>query len=1071
MKILKYLAVTLLYIVLFNITATAQYNLKVGEVEHLSITPPKGTVRNSTWQCDEGLTFTDRSEYGAIVKVTKYFSGAAYVHCQYSYEYLGTYDNNWHAGTGTQTYRITCISGNATISKTDLSLNPGQKYKLSCTRDDSYGTPVWESSNEDVATVDQNGNVKAISSGYARITVDPIIAAPLICDVNVKVLPPTSITLSPNPLTITNGGSGMMTAKLLPNGATANLTWKSIDESVATVSSSGEVKGCKAGSTTIKVTTDNGLSASANVIVEKSKVKLSYSANGDGLLVKGAKVKLTTDVDNAMIYYTLDGSTPTRVSTQYTSPITLERSCTLKAIACKEGYLDSDILTQSFSMTSLMATNAYPANEATDVQYFTVPEITFNGNINIGKNFNNVVLEGERKNGNDTLEVKCHIFRNKLIIEPTRNLTRNKYILTIPQGAVMNENGEDNISYTSSFYTKSAFIDNVIPFTDYKSTLFITKNDKSVWGCGYNSLAGILGLNNYADQKKLVQCDFYDLKDVQKAGEYGNILYLQKDGTLLTRGEKYNTSKLFTFMTGVEDIQTSFYHYLALKKDGSLWTWGQNRKDKYNKTQGHLGLETSNKDEYYPLHLMDDVKKMFEDDYNSYIIKKDNSLWSWGRNDYGQIGNGSIDSNNDVLIPTHIMNDVDTIAHFDQHVLVIKKDGTLWGWGQNKCGTIGCGKAENSTDSGNDDLRPTPIKILDNVRQVYTNRNVSYALTNDNKLYTWGWNEYGQIGAGETYKYIYTPTLVLEDVAKVKANSNGFGVLKTDGTVWTTGRNKEGENGDGTYKQYKTFKKVADNVKDFTKDASNLFVLKNDNSLWGCGWNKYGQLGDGTTTRSATLRKITDNVESFFGGSFIYAFKTDGSIWAWGYNENYCLGVEQTPIAVKVPTILQQPTVKIDDIKLSDFTKDMQEGESQTITLDLYPSSGDVKEIYWESEDTKKMSISDKGVITAKSEGIAPFNVKVITANGAAYTLYDHVNISKSSNGINAISEKTANAKVYAGERQIRITPEQKCNIKIYSIGGNLIFNRRINKETTISNLSRGGYIVRINESTIKVAL
>lgn len=468
---------------------------------------------------------------------------------------------------------------------------------------------------------------------------------------------------------------------------------------------------------------------------------------------------------------------------------------------------------------------------------------------------------------------------------------------------------------------------------------------------------------------------------------------------------------------------------------------------------------------------MDGVRKIFEADYNSYIIKKDNSLWSWGRNDYGQIGNGTVDSKNAVLTPTLIMNDVDTIAHFDYHVLAIKKDGTLWGWGQNKCGTIGCGKTDNSTGAGENDLIPTPVKILDNVKQVFTNRNVSCALTKDNKLYTWGWNENGQIGAGETYKYVYTPTLVLEDVAKIEANSNGFGVLKTDGTVWTTGKNSVGQNGDGTYRQYKTFKKVADNVKDFTKNLANLFILKNDNTLWGCGSNTNGQLGDGTTTKNATLRKITDNVESFFGGSLIYAFKKDKSIWAWGYNENYGLGVGQSSIAIKTPTVLQQPAVNITGIKLSDFTKNMNEGESQSVKFGIYPTNGDVKDISWESEDKEKLSISGNGVMTAKKEGLAPFNVKIVTVCGTTYTLYDHVNISKSSNGIETINNKETKARIIAGNRLLKIIPAQESNIKIYSIDGKLIMNKKTDKETVVSNLERGGYIIVINEQKFKIAI
>lgn len=480
----------LVFLLSLTLPANAQYSMKVGYTQYLSITPPKGTVRNSTWQCDEGLTLTDRSEVGAIVKVAHYFSGSAYVHCQYSYEYLGTYDNNWHAGTATQTYRITCVAGSASISKTSIEMTPRSSYKLSCTKSESYGTPTWESSNEDVATVDKNGKVTAQQSGYCKITLDPIVAAPLFCDVTVKTVLPTFVSITPDPLTIDNGTSGNLTAALYPKSATAKLSWTSSNEGIATVSTSGVVTGHKAGNAVITVKTDNGLSATANVTVNKTKVKLSCSATGGSVVTQGTMLSLSADAENARIYYTLNGNTPTKSSSLYTGPIRLNGSCTLKAIACADGYLDSDLLTQEFKVTTLVAESTTPQNGEQNVQYFTVPTIKFNGNIKEGKNLSNVVLEGKLEKGNEVMDVRCYTFRNELIIEPVRNLTRKEYTLTVPQGTVMNENGEENVPISISFSTSETSIDRFTHYSDTNgTTTFAIKNDKSVWGCGLNNLA------------------------------------------------------------------------------------------------------------------------------------------------------------------------------------------------------------------------------------------------------------------------------------------------------------------------------------------------------------------------------------------------------------------------------------------------------------------------------------------------------------------------------------------------------------------------------------------------------
>lgn len=264
---MKRLVVFTLLSLLFQIDLLAQYNIKVGSYEFLSLDPPAGYVRSAIWSFDEGLTLTERSEAGAIVKVTHYFSGAAYVTCDYVYEYLGSYDNRYHAGQGTKTYRIQSIGGTASVSETDLELNPGETHVLKCTRSDNYGTPTWESSDEDVVTIDSKGKITAIATGYARITLDPITAAPCFCDVHVRKIDAKTMDLSPNPLNVVVGKTKSLKPVYTPNGASASITWQSENENIATVTSSGVVKGISEGTTAIIAKTDNGLTAKAIVKV------------------------------------------------------------------------------------------------------------------------------------------------------------------------------------------------------------------------------------------------------------------------------------------------------------------------------------------------------------------------------------------------------------------------------------------------------------------------------------------------------------------------------------------------------------------------------------------------------------------------------------------------------------------------------------------------------------------------------------------------------------------------------------------------------------------------------------
>lgn len=266
-KIKLNLFVFLLLIYPLNILAQYSYNIEVGSYEYLSLDPPAGYVRSATWSVDEGLTLTERSEAGAVVKVSHYFSGAAYVRCSYVYEYLGSYDNNYHAGTGTKTYRITCIGGTAKISETNVALDPGQKITLECIRSRNYGTPEWTSSDENVVTVSSSGKVTAVGSGNATITVDPIIAPLCYCKVSVSKKDPTKIEIVPSQVKVREGKQYKLSYKLLPTGASAKVFWESSNQNIATISSTGMVKAVTPGFTQIVATTENGLSSSATVEV------------------------------------------------------------------------------------------------------------------------------------------------------------------------------------------------------------------------------------------------------------------------------------------------------------------------------------------------------------------------------------------------------------------------------------------------------------------------------------------------------------------------------------------------------------------------------------------------------------------------------------------------------------------------------------------------------------------------------------------------------------------------------------------------------------------------------------
>jgi Alpha-tubulin suppressor and related RCC1 domain-containing proteins len=128
-------------------------------------------------------------------------------------------------------------------------------------------------------------------------------------------------------------------------------------------------------------------------------------------------------------------------------------------------------------------------------------------------------------------------------------------------------------------------------------------------------------------------------------------------------------------------ISTGYLHTCAIDKNDSLWCWGDNKS-------GQLG-DGTNKPSNIPKMIMQDVSQVEMGANHTCAIKKDGSLWCWGDNSFGQIGDGTYTNRN---TPKLIMSDVLQVSAGENHTCAIKKDGSLWCWGRNFEGQVG---AEN----------------------------------------------------------------------------------------------------------------------------------------------------------------------------------------------------------------------------------------------------------------------------------------------------------------------------------------------------------------------------------------
>ena len=265
-----------------------------------------------------------------------------------------------------------------------------------------------------------------------------------------------------------------------------------------------------------------------------------------------------------------------------------------------------------------------------------------------------------------------------------------------------------------------------------------------------------------------------------------------------------------------------------------------------------------------------------------YASRKDGTAWSWGLNDYGQLGDGTVTewSQPHPMTPKQIpgISDVKAVAAGTYTGYALKNDGTVWGWGSNINGSIG---------DGTTTPRSSPVQLagLTGVTSLSVLGENGYALKSDGTVSCWGDNRYGQLGDTQNFHATPEPIPGLSNITSIAAG-NGFVLALSNGKVlmsgYELGRTPGVSYGVKTLQNLPAIRSIA--------AGETAYALATDGSIWAWGQNSSGQLGDGTTTSRTTPKQVSglDNVLSIAASSFStgsgYALRTDGTVWAWGAN-------------------------------------------------------------------------------------------------------------------------------------------------------------------------------------------
>lgn len=478
------------------------------------------------------------------------------------------------------------------------------------------------------------------------------------------------------------------------------------------------------------------------------------------------------------------------------------------------------------------------------------------------------------------------------------------------------------------------------------------RTDRTIWSWGKNT-SGQLGLGNTTNRSVPIQIG----SDTWTAISCGtnHVLGIKSNGTLwawgangdgrLGLGDTTNRSSPLQIGTNTDwqSVSAGYYHSLATKTDGTTWTWGSNR-------HGNLGIDKSFRN-YYPTRigsLTGWSSVLTCGKYHTIAIRDDTSIWGWGLNGFSQVANASVVGS---VVSSPVQTGSSTtgwskVDAGESHTIVIKNNGTLWGWGSNDFGAIGV------PNPGGDIIKSFPVQIgtLTGWANISCGEDHTLAIRDDGTLWSWGRNNFGQLGQGlTTTTNISSPVQIgsLTGWSSIAAGRYHSLATRTSGTLWAWGKNNNGQLGIGsttnrsspvqvgsgttgdwifvsagedisaglrqrgitgrnlwtwganfngglgrgfsvTYITPGIVGTVADNIWE-TVDCGDdhMVALKMTKTLWVWGSNRYGQLGLGDEVERSRPTQVGSDVDWAAvkaGGMHTTGVKTDGSIFTWGRN-------------------------------------------------------------------------------------------------------------------------------------------------------------------------------------------